>query len=397
MEMAQLEKKSDAISQEETQLEVENANEQPILDNLEETEPSEEGKVESDAFDITKKFKHNQVSSMKQGTGKTLQQQGREIPKKRELIGVTDKKMETKRILYFLALCFGVTWISEIFAIIPMYRSGEAELVKEATRMISQMMLTPAFATLMIRLVTREGLAKSGFQFNFFEHRFLFLFGWFGMTILTVLGAAVYFLIFPDNFDSNMTNFIASYNQGAPDAGASIDAVNVVAAYKTDLLIKFFTAAALDAINSFGVEWGFRAYLLPKLYRKFGAVPAVLLSGFASGLWYAPLVTIGYYYGDGNVGFPVVNIIAMCIFGMVTGIIYSFLSLQTGSIFPAVFAHSAVNVLMSQAMLFTHDGGNFFVGPSPTGILSGLPFIIVAVLCFVYIYKNPIPSSEEKV
>ena len=61
MEMAQLEKKSDAISQEETQLEVENANEQPILDNLEETEPSEEGKVESDAFDITKKFKHNQV------------------------------------------------------------------------------------------------------------------------------------------------------------------------------------------------------------------------------------------------------------------------------------------------------------------------------------------------
>ena len=145
------------------------------------------------------------------------------------------------------------------------------------------------------------------------------------------------------------------------------------------------------------MEWGFRAYLLPKLYRKFGAVPAVLLSGFASGLWYAPLVTIGYYYGDGNVGFPVVNIIAMCIFGMVTGIIYSFLSLQTGSIFPAVFAHSAVNVLMSQAMLFTHDGGNFFVGPSPTGILSGLPFIIVAVLCFVYIYKNPIPSSEEKV
>lgn len=259
------------------------------------------------------------------------------------------------------------------------------------------MMLTPAFATLMIRLVTREGLAKSGFQFNFFEHRFLFLFGWFGMTILTVLGAAVYFLIFPDNFDPNMTNFIASYNQGAPDAGASIDAVNVVAAYKTDLLIKFFTAAALDAINSFGVEWGFRAYLLPKLYRKFGAVPAVLLSGFASGLWYAPLVTIGYYYGDGNVGFPVVNIIAMCIFGMVTGIVYSFLSLQTGSIFPAVFAHSAVNVLMSQAMLFTHDGGNFFVGPSPTGILSGLPFIIVAVLCFVYIYKNPIPSSEEKV
>ena len=105
---------------------------------------------------------------------------------------------------------------------------------------------------------------------------------------------------------------------------------------------------------------------------------------------------IGYYYGTENVGFPVVNIIAMCIFGMVTGVIYSFLSLRTGSIFPAVFAHSAVNVLMPQAMLFTYDGGNFFVGPSPTGILSGLPFIIVAVLCLVHMYKNPIQPSEER-
>lgn len=130
--------------------------------------------MESDAFDITKKFKHNQVSSMKQGTGKTLQQQGREIPKKRELIGVTDKKMETKRILYFLALCFGVTWISEIFAIIPMYRSGEAELVKEATRMISQMMLTPAFATLMIRLVTRRDLQNLVFSLIFLNTDFYF-------------------------------------------------------------------------------------------------------------------------------------------------------------------------------------------------------------------------------
>ena len=97
-----------------------------------------------------------------------------------------------------------------------------------------------------------------------------------------------------------MTNFIATYSQGAENAGTQIDAVNIVAAYKTDLLIKFFTAAVLDCINSFGVEWGFRAYLLPKLYRKFGVIPAVLLSGFASGLWYAPLVAVGLYYGGGK-------------------------------------------------------------------------------------------------
>lgn len=357
--------------------------------------PSEEN-AESDAFAITEKFKHRPnpmpaaVRSPNQGQAG---QQGREAPKKRELVGVTDKKVEMKRIIYFLVLCFGVTWISEIFAIIPMYQSGNADIMKEAADMISQMMLTPALAALVVRIGTREGLVKSGFQFNFFEQKFLFLFGWFGMVALTFLGAVLYFLVFKDNFDPDMTKFVASYSESAASAGTQVDAVNIVASYKTDLLIKVFTAAVLDLINSFGEEWGFRAYLLPKLYRKIGAVPAMLLSGLASGLWYAPLVAAGYYYGTGNAGFPVVNIIAMCIFSTVTGVIYSYLCLRTGSIFPSVFAHSAVNVMMSQAALFTFDGGNFFVGPAPTGILSGLPFIAAAAFCLISMYKNPVKPS----
>ena len=334
----------------------------------------------SNAFDITGKFR---------------QAQPKEQPKKRELVGVTDKKVENKRIVMFIALCFGVAWFMEIFGVTPMYQSGDVDMVKEAADMISQLMLTPALAALVVRIATREGLVKSGFQFNFSEHRFLFLFGWFGTTALTFLGAVIYFLVFRNNFDPNMTGFVSSYSEKAAFAGAQTDAVDIVAAYKTDLLVKVFTAAVLDIINSFGEEWGFRAYLLPKLFRKVGTIPAMLLSGLASGLWYAPLVAIGYYYGSGNAGFPIVNIIAMCIFGMVTGVIYSFLCLRTGSIFPSVFAHSAVNVMMSQAALFTFDGGNFFVGPAPTGILSGLPFIITAVICLVYMHRHLIQASTE--
>lgn len=382
--MAQLEKKSDTAFQEEEQEQV----------SAESSKDLSEENAEPNAFDITEKFKHRQNQSQMQPRNQRQQEQ--ETPKKRKLVGVTDKKVETKRIIYFLALCFGVAWISEIFAIIPMHQSSDVDVVKEALDMITQMMLTPALAALVVRIGTKEGLVKSGFQFNFFEQKFLFLFGWFGTTALVFLGAVLYFLVFRDNFDPDMTNFVASYSKSAANAGTQIDAVNIVASYKTDLLIKVFTAAALDLINSFGEEWGFRAYLLPKLYRKFGPIPAMLLSGFASGLWYAPLVAIGYYYGSGNMGFPVVNIIAMCIFGTVTGVIYSYLSLRTGSIFPAVFAHSAVNVMMSQAALFTFDGGNFFVGPAPTGILSGLPFVIVAAVCLVHMHKHPVKASGEQ-
>lgn len=412
--MAELENKSAAGLQENTAIKTETESETTIdkIDEIDETDAATEGAGEQrsdsaqepdqtdesvsdvDAFDITRKFKHNRPAAAgQQQQGKDARIQGMS-GRKQNLVGVTDKKVETKRIIYFLALCFGITWVSEIFAVIPMYQSNDADVVKEAVNMIKQLMLTPAFSALLVRLATREGLAKSGIQFNFFEQRFLFLFGWFGMTILTFLGAAIYFLIFRDNFDPNMTRFIDSYRGGAESAGTQIDAVNIVASYKTDLLLKFFTAAVLDFINSFGEEWGFRAYLLPKLYRKFGTIRAVLMSGFASGLWYAPLVAVGYYYGNENAGFPVVNILAMCVFGMVTGVIYSFLCLRTGSIFPAVFAHSAVNVLMAQGALFTFDGGNFFVGPAPTGIVSGLPFILVAAVCLVHLHRHPVKAGE---
>lgn len=335
------------------------------------------------AFDITGKFKQSST-------------QEKNPPKKRQFVGVNDKKMETKRIMIFLVICFGMTWFMEIFSVIPLYKSNDVEEVKNAVDMISQIMLAPALAAIAARLFTREGLVKSGFQFNFLEHRFLFLFGWFGTTALTFIGAILYFIVFRENFDPNMTEFVASYSTSATNAGIQVDAVEIVASFKADLLVKVFTAAVLDIMSSFGEEWGFRAYLLPKLFRKIGAIPAMIVSGLISGLWYAPLVYLGYYYGDANAGFPIVNILAMCIFSMVTGVIYSFLCLRTGSIFPSVFAHSAVSVMMSQAALLTFDGGNYFVGPAPTGILSGLPFIVTAVICLIYMQKHPIKVQVEQ-
>ena len=312
--------------------------------------------------------------------------------KKSRFVGVEDPQIETKRISTFLIAVFGIAWIAELAVIRPMYQSGDVDTVKEAVNMISSMMFAPAFAALISRLITKEGLLHSGFQFNFSKHKFCFLFGWFGTTALTFLGAILYFLIFQGNYDPSMSDFV----QTAIDNGSEMDAVNIIANFKTTLLINVFSAPVLDVINSFGEEWGWRGYLLPKLYRKLGTIPAILISGLISGLWYAPLVVLGYYYGTGYSGYPFTGILAMCVFGMVTGCIYSFVSLRSGSIFPAIFAHSAVNVMMSQAAYFTKDGGNFFIGPAPTGIIAGIPFIIAAVVFLLYFKKHPVVSSNDK-
>jgi hypothetical protein len=147
-----------------------------------------------------------------------------------------DKQTETKRLVIFLTLCFGVAWLIEIFGIFPALNSEDTEVASQASEMLSQIMLTPALAALVARIATREGLVKSGIQFNLTEHKFLFLFGWFGMTILTALGAVLYFLIYRSNYDPNMTNFVAVYTEAAQSAGTTVDTVDIVATYKTDLL-----------------------------------------------------------------------------------------------------------------------------------------------------------------
>ncbi len=302
------------------------------------------------------------------------------------------EKYETKRMIIFLIIAFGVCWFLQIGSVIPMYNSGNESQVSEAVEMINTLMFAPALGALLARFMTGEGFVRSGIQLNIPQHKFCYFFGWFGMTVLIFLGAVVYFLIFPNNFDPEMGAFAQRTLQSNPD----MNVVDIVASFKTNLLINVFAAPVLNLINSFGVEWGFRGYFLPKLYRKFGTVPAMLISGFASGLWYAPLVSIGYYYGEDYAGFPVTGILAMCVFGTVTGCIYSFLSLRTGSIFPAVLANGTTSVMMTQAAVFAKDGGNLFVGPSATGIIGGIPLIITAVIFVVYAYKNPIKSSIEK-
>ncbi len=45
-----------------------------------------------------------------------------------------------------------------------------------------------------------------------------------------------------------------------------------------------------------GQEMGWRGYLYPRVQQRWGVLPAVGITGVASGLWYAPLLSVGFFY-----------------------------------------------------------------------------------------------------
>ncbi len=298
-----------------------------------------------------------------------------------------DKKLITKRILMYLGITFAITYLVDFLVIWPFLPKISAAMPAAGTFLIGSTMFFPAIGVLLTRLFTKEGFRDSWIKPKTGKRSIpYFLFGWFGPVILSMIGAAIYFLIFPDRFDGSL-----SYLEAIMSANGQLDITPrlLQITLAAQILSALLLGPLLNCITCFGEEWGWRGYLLPKMKEKFGILPTLLISGIIWGVWHAPITMLGHNYGTGYPGFPVTGILAMCGFCIVMGIIFSFITLKTGSCLPAVLAHGSLNGFAAAPVLFT-DGTNInpFIGPAPTGIIGGCAFLVCAVIMTLLLLRK---------
>lgn len=302
----------------------------------------------------------------------------------------TTKSMDltTKRILIFLAIAFIPTYLAEIITMPPLYNSTDMADQVLATMLTAMVMFFPALSVFLTRIITKEGFQGTSYIAPKNGTRSIpyFLIGWFGPSVLTLIGAAVYFLVFPEKYDPNMgylTTLMAA--QGMEPNPAIVNAT-AISQFVSGILL----APALNFINCFGEEWGWRGYLLPKMLEKYKMFPTLIISGVIWGIWHAPIIVLGHNYGTGYPGYPYLGIFAMCIFCIVLGILFSYVTIRTGSCLPAVLAHGSVNGFAAIGMLYT-DGtvAEPLIGPTPTGIIGGCAFIVCAVIVTLLLIRKP--------
>lgn len=300
----------------------------------------------------------------------------------------TKKTLETKRILIYLGITFVLTYgycFGVIYSFVkdPVLSATAPQMIQ---LLVAAVMFFPAIGVLLTRLLTKEGFQNAWLRPHFKGNIKTYLLAYFGPGILTILGAVIYFLIFPENFDATCGYYQQILNAaGAGDVNAM--PASILLAIQT--LQALLLGPILNFITCFGEEWGWRGYLLPKMAEKLPAIPMLLVNGVIWGLWHAPLTAIGHNYGVGYPGFPFTGIAAMCCFCIVMGLFLSYVSMKTKSCIPAILGHGAINSIGSIGMYFTTDGGNPFVGPAPTGIIGAIPFLVVAILiCIFYFTKK---------
>lgn len=298
------------------------------------------------------------------------------------------EKLESKRILIYIGSTFTLTWIY-CFAVIYPMMSGEtlSGVPAVATQLlVAATMFFPAIGVLITRIVTKEGVQNAWIRPNIKGNIKAYLLAYFGPSILTILGMVIYFVIVQGSFDPQCGYMRLTLEA----AGTPADAIPMPLSML--MLIQglqgMFLGPIMNFVTCFGEEWGWRGYLVPKLSEKFSTIPMLLISGVIWGLWHAPLTIVGHNYGVGYAGFPFTGILAMCLFCIVMGTFLSYVTLKTKSCIPAILGHGAINGFAAIGMYFTKDGGNPFVGPTPTGVIGMIPFVVVAVFMILDLKKS---------
>jgi uncharacterized protein len=276
---------------------------------------------------------------------------------------------------------------------LPLWQSGQGLRLPTARLLLTLMMFAPAVGVLVVRLLLPKSVIPlvqtTGLGIGRWPQNLgYWLFAWFG---LTVIGLATPFVgACLGMFHLDLEHF-SGYHQlllHRPDGDAALARFPV----QTLVLFQlgsFLIAPGLNAIFVFGEEWGWRGFLLPKLL-PLGQWPALLLTGSLWGVWYSPIVLLGYDYPF----HPKFGVILMTIFCVIFSVLFGWLRLATGSVWPAVIGHGALNAVGGFAYVVVD--ANQTIDTAHVTILGWTGWILPLLLIFLLFLLKRLPVVEPE-
>lgn len=236
---------------------------------------------------------------------------------------MNDKRLAAKRIVLFVLFSCGLYWIFAGLCDLLGIMQDEAgyQLVT------SYAMFTPAIGSLLTRLVTKEGMENSLLRLNLKNNGKYYLLGIAVPFIYTAIETALTVAVMGAKFD--------------PNAVFDLAGVSAVG-YTASIFFNIALSLALFPVY-LGEELGWRGYLFPKLKAVMNRPAAYVVGGIIWGVWHTPAIIDGLNFGRDYAGYPYVGVLLMCLFCIGAGIIFTWLTEKTNSVYPAAFAHAMNN------------------------------------------------------
>ena len=291
-------------------------------------------------------------------------------------------KMDKKKFTIYMIFAFGLAWVIQIIASI-FSRNGNVAVFQ---LLLSVCMFMPFLAT----LIARIPLKGMGWIPKLKGNIGWILLSWFGPMVLTILGAVIFYIIFPNRLD-----WSGSYMaiQMGEEAMAELQATGITVPILTIITVVQACSYAplVNGLFGLGEEVGWRGVMYPMLKDKLGRVKGMILGGVIWGAWHWPIMVFaGYEYGLEYWGAPFLGMAIFCLFATVGGIILDVLYEKTKCIWVPSVGHGAINATMGfpVLMLNAEFADQLTIGPLPNGIIAMIPYIITAILLLVLTGKK---------
>lgn len=287
-------------------------------------------------------------------------------------------KNRTPKTSVYLTVAFALAWILQLVA--SWFYHNDQMPVGQLILAVSM------FAPLVGVLAAKGSLRGLGWKPKLKGNVGAWLAAWFAPAVLTLVGALLYFAVFPSHFDLSGDYFVAAAGESAGKAALQkLEAQGIT--YPLYVLIAsssaLLYAPLINAFTAVGEEAGWRGFLYPRLKEIFGRRVGWLLGGIIWGVWHWPIIwLIAYEYGADYPGFPVVGMLLFCLCTVALGILFDVLYEKTGCVWLPALAHGAFNAAATvppTVCAVVRPHGAALLGPVPNGLLAGLPLFIVAL------------------
>ena len=282
-----------------------------------------------------------------------------------------------KKLVVYLIFAFGLAWLLQGVAIIG-FNNGNSLLYTGA-------LTISMFAPMAAAFISGAKMRELGWMPDILHKWKYFLIAWFMPAVLGIIGAGLYFIIFPNSFDPTMSNIGMQLGEeglkALEEAGMSLTTVSLISAAAS-----LTWAPVVNMLAAIGEEAGWRGVMNPILKDKFGKLGGRIISGIIWGAWHWPIMIFtGYEYGTGYWGEPFSGMIAFCIFTTAIGIIMDWLYDKSECIWTPALFHGAVNAFAGIPILVLNPayGKMLILGPLMIGLISGIPIFLTAAFIAV--------------
>ena len=287
---------------------------------------------------------------------------------------MTNKKLEAKRLIIFLLLAFGISWIP---AIILNCVFGYHEWFETYKMPFFALIVLfgPALANVITRMLTHEGWHNSMLHLNLKGNIKYYLIAVFSVVAMSICGGVLTTIVFG--------------NADFSDIGKGMNGMQI-----SGNVLLTLSVIPLMAFNTFGEEFGWRGYMNQKMEPLLGTTGTVIVGGIIWGLWHAELTVVGHNFGTDYYGYPYLGILAMCISCTFLGMGLMWLTKKTGSVYPAAIMHAANNFgANSIGQLFVSGTPEDFSPTIAENLIISIPSFMFGLVFFILMLRD---NKNEK-